>query len=254
MKQLSKIDEEAVAKIAHESVSTLLRLFEYYHDERIIGPDLLEIFKMWTNYEKCKSIFCKNYTPFALKIVKNYFYMTNTKRNTEMGGEDVAKTKKNEFRALENADKLLDSSILQHSLDILCRLLKKTDPETEEHAALIDIFPILLQISLESEDVYLLLHTTSTLRTFIAVSHEKIQERKVTKKILEVAKKMLKPETNESTAVFLGNFIIQIFSKISPKIDTDILMGVIEKIRKCRIPTIVQSLVLVYARLFHTNK
>jgi hypothetical protein len=101
--------------------------------------------------------------------------------------------------------------------------------------------------------VYLLLHTTSTLRTFIAVSPEKIKEKKVAKKILEVAKKMLKPETTESTAVFLGNFIIQIFSKISPKIDTDILMGVVEKIRKCRIPTIVQSLVLVYARLFMTN-
>lgn len=81
----------------------------------------------------------------------------------------------------------------------------------------------------------------------------KLRKNKISKKILEVAKKMLLPETNEATAVFLGNFIIQIFSKISPKIDTDILMGVVEKIRKCRIPTIVQSLVLVYARLFHTN-
>jgi len=160
---------------------------------------------------------------------------------------------KDAFRALENADKLLDSSILQHSLDILCRLLKKTDPKSEEHNSLVDIFPILLQIALESEDLYLLLHTTSTLRTFIAISPENIKARKITKKIIEVALKMLKPETNESTAVFLGNFIIQIFSKISPKIDTDILMGIVEKIRKCRIPTIVQSLVLVYARLIHSN-
>jgi hypothetical protein len=179
--------------------------------------------------------------------------MTHTKGTTEVTTVEQAKMKKNEFRALENADKMLDSSILQHSLDILSRLLKKTDPESQEHNAVIDIFPILLQIALESQDIYLLLHTTSTLRTFIAVSHEKIKERKVTKKILEVAKKMLLPETPESTAVFLGNFIIQIFSKISPKIDTDILMGVVEKIRKCRIPTIVQSLVLIYARLFLTN-
>lgn len=64
------------------------------------------------------------------------------------------------------------------------------------------------------------------------MSHKKILERGVTEKILEVARKMLLPETNEATAVFLGNFIIQIFSKISPKVDTDILMGVVEKIRK----------------------
>ena len=30
-------------------------------------------------------------------------------------------------------------------------------------------------------------------------------------------------------------------------------MGVVEKLYKCRIPSIVQSLVLVYARLFHSN-
>lgn len=52
IKQLSKVDEEAVANIAHESAPHLLKLFEYYHDQSSIGADLLDIFKMWTNYEK----------------------------------------------------------------------------------------------------------------------------------------------------------------------------------------------------------
>ena len=251
MRKLSKMDEEAVSTIAHESAPKLLKHFKRHHDQSIVGSDLLEIFKMWTNYEKWKTIFSNNYTPFALEIVKNYFMMTNSKMSKE--DEEYSKNQKDAFRALDVEDNLIDSSILQHSLDILWRLLKKTDPESQEHNAVIDIFPLLVDIALESEDVFLLLHTTSCLRTFIAISHEKIKQLKITKRILEVAKKMLKPETNESTAVFLGNFIIQIFSKISPKIDTDILMGVIEKIRKCRIPTIVQSLVLVYARLIHTN-
>ena len=69
----------------------------------------------------------------------------------------------------------------------------------------------------------------------------------MTPQIIQLAQKMLKPETNESTALFLGNFVIQIFKHLSPKIDTEILFGVIEKIYKCRIPSIVQSLVLVYA-------
>lgn len=179
--------------------------------------------------------------------------MTNTNTDSLLETEKKIKEQKDAFRELDNADKLLDASILQHSLDILCRVLKKTDPESEEHSNVIDIFPVLLQIALESEDIFLLLHSTSCLRTFIAISHEKIKERKVGKQILEVAKKMLRPSTNESTALFLGNFIIQIFSKISPKIDTDILMGIVEKIGKCRIPSIVQSLVLVYARLVHSN-
>lgn len=155
--------------------------------------------------------------------------MTNAKK-LQNDGDDLNYHKDGE--KVDVIDSLIDSSILQHTLDILCRLLKKTDPQSQEHNAVIDIFPILLKIAMESDDIFMLLHTTSCLRTFIAISHEKIKERKVTKKILEVAKKMLKPETNESTAVFLGNFIIQIFSKISPKIDTDILMGIVEKIRK----------------------
>lgn len=161
MKKLSKMDEEAVATIAHESAPRLLMLFKRYHDQTAIGADLLDIFKMWTNYDKCKTIFCNNYTPFALEIVKNYFHITNTKSHSELiEGKDDA-DQKAALKALDNADNLLDSSILQHSLDILCRLLKKTDPESQEHNAVIDIFPILLQIALESNDVFLLLHTTS---------------------------------------------------------------------------------------------
>jgi len=91
------------------------------------------------------------------------------------------------------------------------------------------------------------------MRTFIAVSYESILEMGLTDKILALASKMLLPETNEATALFLGNFIIQIFVRLSPKIDTDILFGVIQKINKCRIPSIVQSLVLIYARLVHSN-
>lgn len=87
--------------------------------------------------------------------------MTNTKSSTDVSSDEHAKKQKDAFRALEDADTMLDSSILQHSLDILSRLLKKTDPESQEHIAVIDIFPVLLQVALESQDIYLLLHTTS---------------------------------------------------------------------------------------------
>ena len=123
---------------------------------------------------------------------------------------------------------------MQHSLDILCTLLKTTDQNSKEHKDLLNfVFPELLKLSLQSEDIYLLLHSTSTMRTFIRISSPHIIEMNLTPQIMELAKKMLKPETNEATAVFIGNFIIQIFKNLSPKIDTDILMGIIEKVYKC---------------------
>ena len=51
----------------------------------------------------------------------------------------------------------------------------------------------------------------------------------------------------------LGNYVIQIIHKIEPKIDTNLLMNVVWKIYKSRMPSIVQSLVLIFARLIHSH-
>lgn len=47
--------------------------------------------------------------------------------------------------------------------------------------------------------------------------------------------------------------MIQIFDKIEPKIDTALLMNVVWKIYKSRMPSIVQSLVLIFARLMNSH-
>ncbi len=64
---------------------------------------------------------------------------------------------------------------------------------------------------------------------------------------------MLMPTTNENAALNIGNYVIQIFHKIDPKIDTTLLMSVVWKIYKSRMPSIVQSLVLIFARLIHSH-
>ena len=62
---------------------------------------------------------------------------------------------------------------------------------------------------------------------------------------------MLLPTTNENSAICIGNYVIQIFHKIEPNIDTNLLMSVVWKIYKSRMPSIVQSLILIFARLIH---
>ena len=51
----------------------------------------------------------------------------------------------------------------------------------------------------------------------------------------------------------LGSFIIYIFHNIEPKLDTNLLMSVVWKIYKSRMPSIVQVLILIYARLILSN-
>lgn len=150
----------------------------------------------------------------------------------------------------------MDSSILQHVVDLLCTLLRKTNKDNRESAdfqKILEVFPRILDYVYKSEDMFLLLHGTAALKTFIHLGAQEILKKTQPKEIIEVAKKLLSPTTNEQAALCLGNFVIQIFHKVQPNIDTSLLMNVVWKIYKSRMPSIVQSLVLIFARLIHSH-
>jgi len=143
---------------------------------------------------------------------------------------------------------VVDSSILQHVLDLLCSLLKNSKTD-EDRAKVVAVFPKLLTYVEKSEDMFLLLNGTTTLKTFIHLAHKQVLDTTAPEQIIEVCKKLLSPQTNEQAALCLGNLVIQVIHKIQPKIDTQLLMSVVWKIYKSRMPSIVQSLVLIFARL-----
>ena len=124
---------------------------------------------------------------------------------------------------------VVDSTILQHVLDLLCTLLKKTDKELfpNEFRKIIAVFPQLMGFVQKSEDMFLLLHGTAALKNFICVGSKEILEIVKAEEIINVAKKLLAPGTNEQAAMCLGNLIIQIFHKIEPNIDTSVLFCVV---------------------------
>lgn len=68
---------------------------------------------------------------------------------------------------------MVDSSILQHVLDLLTTLLKKTDREKypEDFTKIVTVFPQLMGFVKKSEDVFLLLHGTTALKNFIFLGH-----------------------------------------------------------------------------------
>ena len=83
-------------------------------------------------------------------------------------------------------------------LELLCTLLKKTtNHSSDEYNKILDVFPALLNYVNKSEDMFLLLHGTSALRTFIHIGHKDILKRSSAKDIIETAKKLLQPTTNE---------------------------------------------------------
>ena len=104
---------------------------------------------------------------------------------------------------------MVDASILTHVMDLLCILLKKTNRTTPEFGKILDLFPKLLQYVHKSDDMFLLLNGVSTLRTFMNLGQgTEIKKRSNAKDIIDVAKKMLLPTTNENSAICIGNYVI----------------------------------------------
>jgi hypothetical protein len=54
----------------------LLKLFKNFHSEGIIGQELLNLFKIWCNYDKCRDIFTNTFIPFIMEIIDNYYNLT----------------------------------------------------------------------------------------------------------------------------------------------------------------------------------
>lgn len=81
---------------------------------------------------------------------------------------------------------------MNHVLDLLCTLLKKTkDQKTEDFDKVLDVFPKLLEFVHKSDDMFLLLHGTAALKTFIHLGNKGILKRVQAKEVIEVAKKLL---------------------------------------------------------------
>jgi len=85
--------------------------------------------------------------------------------------------------------------------------------------------------------MFLLLNGTTAIKNFVCTGPQEILKIVSVDKIIEVAKKLLSPSTDEQAAMCLGNLVIQIFHKLQPNIDTSVLFCVVQKIYKSRMPS-----------------
>ena len=102
---------------------------------------------------------------------------------------------------------MVDASILSHVLDLLCSLLKNSKTD-EDRVKIVKTFPDLLKYVEKSDDMFLLLNGTQTMKTFIHLAHKQVLEVSTPEQIIAVCKKLLSPETNEQSALMLGNLVI----------------------------------------------
>eukprot|EP00347_Sterkiella_histriomuscorum_P024270 403331713 len=207
--QYSRLNEEIVAQMAPKITPKLLKFFKNYHSEGALANELLNLFKIWCNYDACRDIFVNTFIPFIMEIIDNYYQSTPNIENKDsmlvpQNLVDLSADKSQSNNADGKVMNIVDSTILQHVIDLLCTLLRKTkDKDSTDFQKITDVFPKLLDYVNKSEDMFLLLHGTAALKTFIHLGSQEILKKTQPKEIIEVAKKLLSPTTNEQAALFL---------------------------------------------------
>jgi hypothetical protein len=77
------LDEEIVSHMAPKITPKLLKLFKNYHSEGQLGQELLNLFKIWCTYDKCRDIFVNTFIPFIMEIIDLYYSSTANAENKD---------------------------------------------------------------------------------------------------------------------------------------------------------------------------
>lgn len=91
---------------------------------------------------------------------------------------------------------------------MLSTLLKKSHASSPEYTKVVELFPMILKLVNQSDDMFMLLHGTAAIKDFICYGHEAVLKISTPDQIVDTAKKLLLPQTNEQAALCLGNLVI----------------------------------------------
>ena len=133
----------------------------------------------------------------------------------------------------------------------------KCSSQDPAYECIMGIVPILVgKLSSCTDDQSFIITGTGCLRTLLAHGHIHIPphaKRQLVADLVHLCEKLLDPSALENLCLNVGYLLIHIFDKFMPKISTELLMAVVQKIYKSRMPSIVQSLVALFARLMLKN-
>lgn len=239
---VSSLNTEIGSTVPKYFGNTFLNLYRKYFDEPTLSNKLMVLMRYWCDIPESIEPLTGVFIPYVIGILYSYNPQMTDKHNS------ICSTSTVDSRI--NVEPFL---ILPSCLELATLLLKKSTAKSTCRAQIMQILPVLLDILSVTDDIGILMQGTGCLRSFISYAAEDIINLGLLDRIIEVTTILLNPSQNESGAVHLGYMIIQLFSKLTPRVSQDILMGCVNKLYRSKMPLIVQGLVLVFARLIHSH-
>ena len=242
---LSKLNKEKALYVPIKHLNPILKIYSSNFNDPYIGSKLLELIKIWCEDKSSASIILEKFIPIAIKVFEDFY-----KNNLGEVNSNFEMVKKTVMTEHSNPDINTSSEMLPNLIDIITMLIKYCS-ENKDSNNLIWISLIikaLCDILILTNDVTILQRGSSLLRFYIALCKDTIIKQNQVSLILKVINRYFDPSLLESSLLYTGNVISQFFFHIENKIIPSILESIVKRIYKAKMPSIVQSLILVYSR------
>ena len=242
---LTKLSKENALYIPLHHLIPVLKIYAENFNDNYVGPKILELIKIWCEDKRSAHCLIDKFIPIAIKVFEDFY-----RNNIGKTDEDFEEVKNTVMTEHSNPDIKTSSDMLPNLIDIITMLIKYCN-ENKDDTNLIWIALIvksLCDILLLSNDVTILQHGCSLLRFYIALCKNIILRQNQVPLLLKVIDHYLDMSLLENSMLYLGNVICQFFFHIENKIIPNLLENIVKRIYKAKMPSIVQSLILVYSR------
>lgn len=155
----------------------------------------------------------------------------------------------------------IPSGLQAVSLDVLQTIVRSSAPPLAE-PLITQAFPTVVQCVMLTDDNATLQNGGECIRAYVSVAYDQVaawrdeQGQTGLYYIVKVAQHLLDPKTPESAAMFVGRLVSAVISKAGLSLGdgTELLLrAVLSKLQQSETLSVIQSLVLVFAHLVHTQ-
>ncbi|XP_074644656.1 importin-9-like [Tubulanus polymorphus] len=147
------------------------------------------------------------------------------------------------------------------ALDVL-ETLVRSSPHPLTPVMIEQVFPAACHCVLTTDDNSAMQNGGECLRAYVSVSLDQVIQwqddagHNGLYYVIQVVNRLLDPKTSDDTAAFVGRLVSILISKVGTNLGEDLdlmLRAVLSKLQQAETPTVIQSLVLVFAHLMHTQ-
>lgn len=147
------------------------------------------------------------------------------------------------------------------SIDILTTVVRNTKAPLSE-MLVCQAFPVVAQCILRTDDNTIMQNGGECLRAYVSVSLEQIAQWRDEQGnsglwyVMQVVNQLLDPRTSEFTAAFVGRLVSTLISRAGTELGEQldqILRAILSKMQQAETLSVMQSLIMVFAHLVHSQ-